>query len=571
MTESLQHKIGIAAGFFVLSLLFSMGIFYVMRLPDQQANQGHWVGHSREVIDQLDLLSLHLTQAETAGRGYLLTGQDRYLTAYSAAAPEIDYDVDHFRQLTADNDHQQKRVPALRDTIATELNQLAQAIDFRKNQNLTAAMQMVSDENNDAMTALRQQIQVMKNEERTLLQSRMQEWRKAADNSRLGVLSGGILMLALINIVFFAILRIARQRKIAAQIELHAANIQRAEAKRLAKIAEIQRQIVGHALNLETAMQIITDHTQSLTTADGSIVEMADGAEMVYRAASGTAALHLGLRLKAEGSLSGQCVRENSILNCEDSEADARVDREACRRVGLRSMVVVPLRHNGKAIGVLKVLSSQVNAFDADKIATLELIAGLLSATLNDTILAEELRRANANLILANAHLEQLATTDGLTGLKNHRTFQESFVQEYGRALRYKKPLSLVLLDVDHFKNFNDSFGHPAGDAVLKRIAGLLLENARTTDLVARYGGEEFALILPETDAQGARITAERILHAVTGVTWPLRPVTVSIGVGSLDANSFDNAAAMLDATDKALYAAKTQGRNQIRHYRVAA
>jgi diguanylate cyclase (GGDEF)-like protein len=129
-------------------------------------------------------------------------------------------------------------------------------------------------------------------------------------------------------------------------------------------------------------------------------------------------------------------------------------------------------------------------------------------------------------LRLANEKLERLATTDGLTGLKNHRAFQELLANEYARATRYKKPLSLVMLDVDHFKGFNDSFGHPAGDVVLKRVASLLQENARTTDVAARYGGEEFALLLPETGPRGAAMTADRILQAIARDAWELRPVT---------------------------------------------
>ena len=114
----------------------------------------------------------------------------------------------------------------------------------------------------------------------------------------------------------------------------------------------------------------------------------------------------------------------------------------------------------------------------------------------------EELEQQKAELEAANAHLEALATTDGLTRLKNHGAFQDRLREEYERGVRYHSPLSVVLLDVDRFKHFNDTYGHPAGDTVLKQVADILQREARSTDVVARYGGEEFVVLLPETDAE---------------------------------------------------------------------
>ncbi len=176
-----------------------------------------------------------------------------------------------------------------------------------------------------------------------------------------------------------------------------------------------------------------------------------------------------------------------------------------------------------------------------------------------------ELRKANTALSEANARLQALATTDGLTGLKNHRTFQDKLAHEFERAQRYRLPLSLMLIDVDKFKTFNDSFGHPAGDAVLKRVGGILQENARNTDMVARYGGEEFVIVLPGTDAAGARIVAERMRAAVEYALWEQRPITISVGIATgVDADS--SAAAFVAEADRALYASKERGRNRVTH-----
>jgi len=176
-----------------------------------------------------------------------------------------------------------------------------------------------------------------------------------------------------------------------------------------------------------------------------------------------------------------------------------------------------------------------------------------------------ELERANRQLAELNTRLEALATTDGLTGLKNHRTFQERLHDEVRRAVRYSSPLSILMLDVDRFKTYNDAFGHPAGDAILRKIAEVLQAMARTTDLVARYGGEEFAVILPETDREQARTAAERFRGAIESASWPEWAVTASFGVATLSRTASD-AVALIAQADAALYQSKRIGRNCVTH-----
>ncbi len=167
-----------------------------------------------------------------------------------------------------------------------------------------------------------------------------------------------------------------------------------------------------------------------------------------------------------------------------------------------------------------------------------------------------------AELEAMNAELEARATTDGLTGLKNHRAFQERLAAEVALSERHDAPLSLLLLDVDHFKQYNDAFGHPAGDDVLRRVARLMEGEARASDLAARHGGEEFALILPQTDGAGAAAIAERLRRSVAGDAGPRRPVTVSLGVATLTPG--EDGGGLLARADGALYEAKAAGRNRV-------
>jgi signal transduction histidine kinase/ActR/RegA family two-component response regulator len=151
----------------------------------------------------------------------------------------------------------------------------------------------------------------------------------------------------------------------------------------LSAIIATQQEIATAGLDLQTVMNLIADRTQAITGATGAAVELAEGDELVYRAASGTAAHSLGLRLKGDTNVSGRCVRTGQALRCDDAETDERVDREVSRKVGLRSMIVVPLLYDRRAFGVLKVLSSQPGAFSDRDVQTLQLMSGLLAAALS--------------------------------------------------------------------------------------------------------------------------------------------------------------------------------------------
>lgn len=169
---------------------------------------------------------------------------------------------------------------------------------------------------------------------------------------------------------------------------------------------------------------------------------------------------------------------------------------------------------------------------------------------------------------MAQVALEQLATRDGLTGLANRRCFDDTLHAEWARALRQGQPLSLLMVDVDNFKAYNDANGHLGGDECLKRIARAVSSEMRANDLVARYGGEEFAVILPNQSLKGAAIVAERIRCRVEALqlpcTAPTRHVTVSIGAATAIAGPDNNASQLVAIADAALYRAKHLGRNRI-------
>lgn len=180
--------------------------------------------------------------------------------------------------------------------------------------------------------------------------------------------------------------------------------------------------------------------------------------------------------------------------------------------------------------------------------------------------IASSLEQQKEALEEANARLELLAVTDGLTGLWNHRRFREELELRYAEHRRLGQPFSVMMIDVDHFKEYNDTFGHPAGDIVLKDVAGMLRATCRGHESVARYGGEEFAIVLTATTAEQAYLAAERYRKAIAEHDWPHRPITVSIGVATTTPELAGPNELLADA-DAALYRSKQNGRNRATHY----
>jgi len=209
----------------------------------------------------------------------------------------------------------------------------------------------------------------------------------------------------------------------------------------------------------------------------------------------------------------------------------------------------------GAALGTICVIDQaarQLSAAQVEALATLaRQVVGLL-----------ELRRSHAALEAANAKLAAQSLTDPLTCIPNRRAFIARLAEEEARARRNGDPLALLLIDVDHFKAYNDAFGHPAGDEALFAVGQMLNALARPFDFTARYGGEEFAMVLPQTNRQAALAVAERLCETVAGAAIARRPLTLSIGVCAMPPSC--DAAEMIRAADRALYQAKARGRNRV-------
>lgn len=252
----------------------------------------------------------------------------------------------------------------------------------------------------------------------------------------------------------------------------------------LLEIIQIQSEVVEAGVDLSNIMFLVARRAQEITQADGAVVELVEDEDMVYRATAGIADPYLGLRLKVESSLSGLCIQEGMPLNCLDSETDDRVDGVACRTVGLRSMIVAPLIHNDKVVGVLKVLSSQVAKFSEQDINILELLSRLISASMYTAVHYKD------------DVLYIKATQDSMTGINNRSRFYESLRTCIARIEQTQEPLVIMILDMDDLKLINDNLGHIVGDAAIKEVVKRIKVVIRERDIFCRLGGDEFGIVI---------------------------------------------------------------------------
>ena len=251
----------------------------------------------------------------------------------------------------------------------------------------------------------------------------------------------------------------------------------------------------------------------------------------------------------------------------------------------LRSVMCVPLIARGNTLGAIYIENrSEENLFTKDDIRPLEHFAAQAAISIENAILNDELedrvairtaelKRINEILMAEieerkrmEKQLHHLATTDPLTGALNRRHFFELAEQEFDRSQRYNRKISIILFDVDHFKEINDTYGHVAGDQLLKTVAERFINHLRQMDVFGRYGGDEFVILLPDTNIDQARQAAERLHQIVTSDSVETSrgtiPLQISIGVASLD--NADDMEKLLIKTDQALYKAKETGRNRV-------
>lgn len=327
---------------------------------------------------------------------------------------------------------------------------------------------------------------------------------------------------------------------------------------------------IGHAmssiLNLDELAEFIVNRiTDVLKAKICSIMLIDEEDESLYiQAAVGLEKLVVkATKIKLGESISGWVAQKGEPVLVTDIENDIKFGRANLPQYKTKSLLCIPLKIKEKVLGVInvadKTIPGQENVFTDEDLRFLGVICNYAAIAIENAQLYGEVKN--------------LAITDGLTSLFNHRYFQTHLQTEVARVQRYPHPLSLIMFDIDSFKSFNDTYGHPMGDLVLSQIAKAVKRNLRKVDIACRYGGEEFAVILPETKLNEAVVVAEKIRKSVeemrfeTGKAMRKKRMTVSGGVAQFKPGMSKED--LVQYADESLYKAKSGGKNKICVYPV--
>jgi diguanylate cyclase (GGDEF)-like protein len=323
--------------------------------------------------------------------------------------------------------------------------------------------------------------------------------------------------------------------------------------------------MLGRALTPEQVIETAFDAAAAIVEYDAAAIALYDKAKSRHRIAAVRVraggeglidpAQLTNLEFKDNAGLASMVVKNRHYLPAggEPREVSAPIYTRKVKIEDARSLLVLPLLAADEPVGTLTLVARAEKRFGKDVREMLAVIANQVAIALENGFLYRK--------------METMATTDGLTGLTNHRTFQQRFADLLERAARHGHRVALLLCDVDHFKKVNDTYGHPVGDEVLRRVARVLQEVPRKIDIPARYGGEEFAVLLDNVDVAQAKQVAERIRIEISRVVvesekGPLS-VTESIGVAAFPDDGKDRAT-LIERADLALYHAKHTGRNRV-------
>lgn len=342
-------------------------------------------------------------------------------------------------------------------------------------------------------------------------------------------------------------------------------------------------QLFSSSLDLEDVLNTVLAEIQRLIEPFSTSLWLvqADQPELVCVKAKGPGSRELAQwSLPIGQGITGWVAEHHESALVSDTLTDPRRFHDIDQQTGvtIRSMLSIPLCVKGKVIGVLNLASPSIGHFTPNERLLLEPIAVAAAIAIENarlyTLTQQEIKdrkRAETELAKVNRELQRLATLDGLTQIANRRQFDDTLQREWRRNAREQTPLTLILVDIDYFKRYNDTYGHHSGDVCLKQVARALYEAVkRPGDLVARYGGEEFAIILPQTEVEGAWQMARTLQQAIQALNIPhadstvAAHVTLSLGGASLIPSPADEAETLITAADQALYRAKAQGRNRI-------
>ncbi|CAD7379797.1 sensor domain-containing diguanylate cyclase [Xanthomonas arboricola] len=516
-----------------------------------------WVTHTQEVIASIDEIQAGMLSAESSVRGYVLTDNEAFLGVYADAIGRLPERIVRLDALVQDNPVQRRNVVALGRLVDMRLVQINDLLHSYRKQGLDGARASIARGVFQTSSSLRRQVQTMTELERQQLVKRNDTNARSAQwvlwVTVVGIFSGLLVML-----LAYRLLSRELERRVLAEDAASTTSERLIES-----FATLERTSAG----LE-ALARYSGLLQNCRNAEEALEITARTIAPLIPGAAGAVYLLRASRDRAEQVVAwGTMADDDNASIAPDTCWALRRDRAhvvedasqgmLCQHVGANlpahaSTACIPLSAQGTQLGMLALRSEDPR--DLASLTVAEAAAEQLSLALHNLRLRETLR--------------QQSIRDPLTGLYNRRYLEEALNHELARCTRRVQPLSVLMLDVDHFKQFNDLHGHSGGDRVLAAIGDFLLAQTRGEDICCRYGGEELTIILPEVDLATACRMAEKLRAGIEslqvmadGVSLP--KVSASFGAASFPEHA-GNMAQLLRRADEALYRAKQAGRNQV-------
>ncbi|MEZ0233148.1 MAG: diguanylate cyclase [Methylophilaceae bacterium] len=530
---------------FVFAMAMVPALFMLLqRSTNELVDSRRLVEHTYTVLNRLDLLRLDIEGVETARRGYLIMHQEQYLQPFYFAKQRIPEDLSTLQTLTKDNRSQQAHLTAIMPII-DEL--------------VTTAGNNIAIPPHDAVASMthakaildraRQMIERMQVEENRLLTSRSLATEQKLYNLKLLLWGMSIGFIFLLIILFVSMYReiIERRRVELGLIESQAFN--EMTVYNLSLMSEMTS-LLQACSNTEESLDVIRQFAARLLSVDAGVLYL-------FRESRNQVEASINWGAPAKSEVIFQPDDCWALRRGEEHRFDAGHNSLACKHLYHDDDIFslcIPIVAQGNVLGVLHL----------ENHGTLEISSVERNIAVN---LASQIALALASIKLRDT-LRNLSVRDPLTGLFNRRYMEESLQREIATAQRKSRPLGLVILDLDHFKKFNDTFGHDAGDMLLREVGALLAKNSRAGDIACRFGGEEFVMIYPEAPPEMVQELANQLRQLIYALQLQhygrsLGQVSASFGLAFFPAHG-SSGEELLRNADKALYRAKAAGRNRL-------
>jgi len=553
-------SLGFVAAFMLLAA--NAVVFYITL--EKLVGATSLVAQTEQAMRLLGDVRSGMIDAEASQHGYYSTGDNHYLEPYLSARPQIAAKLEKLARLVSDDADERGRLAALGNLVGKKFDDMSATINARRGKDMAAAAAaLVRNPQGRALTdGIRRVIGEMQDREESVLATRTAEAEHNAYVTRITFAVATFLNICLFGGICFVVISDAILRRDSAEAERAASET---VARSLAEVKERNREI--------TFLSQLSSFLQTCATSEEASKAIARFGPLLFPSEVGVIYLFHASRNYVEQTAAwgntdphedmfqpNECwALRRGRLHVVGEQDNAMVCGHVARHGGtLRPYACAPMMAQGETLGLLYL---QARTGEGAATPLSEAKQQLVTAV------AEQIALALANLRLRET-LRQQSVRDPLTGLYNRRFLEEVLDRELARLERKNLPLALIMIDVDHFKNFNDTFGHEAGDAVLRDLGGILQRNVRGGDIACRYGGEEFTVILPEADIEIGRLRAEILREAIRELRLvhdgkSLGPVTLSLGVAAFPEHG-RRREHVLQAADASLYEAKNSGRNRV-------